>query len=151
MTFKLSNSSLEKLATVHPDLQKVVKRAIELATEDFSVSEGARTVEQQRINIQKGVSQTMKSNHLVQEDGHDYAVDLVPYPLTWNINAFYSIVRAMRQAAEELNIPIRWGGAWCKLNDDKRAPSRMIDEYTAARRKTGNKVFIDAPHFEIIR
>lgn len=150
MSYKLSNKSLEKLAQVHPDLQKVVIRAIELASEDFSVSEGARTVEKQRENIKKGVSQTMKSNHLVQSDGYAYAVDLVPYPLTWNLNAFYPIVRAMRSAAEELGIKIRWGGAWCLLNGDKRAPSRMIDEYTAARRKTGNKVFIDCPHFELV-
>lgn len=151
MTFKLSKNSLEKLTTVHPDLQKVVKRAIEVATEDFSVSEGVRTDTQQRINVQKGVSRTLKSKHLAQKDGYAYAVDLAPYPLTRNINAFYSIARAMKQAAEELNVPIRWGGAWCRLNDDKRAPSRMVDEYITARRKTGNKVFIDAPHFEIIR
>lgn len=151
MTYKLSKKSLERLSTVHPDLQKVVKRAIELATEDFSVLEGVRTIEKQRENISKGVSKTMKSNHLAQADGYAYAVDLVPYPLTWNQNAFYSIVRAMRQSAEELGVMVRWGGAWCLLNGDKRAPSRMIDEYTAARRKTGNKVFIDCPHFELVR
>lgn len=151
MTYKLSKKSLERLSTVHPDLQKVVNRAIELASEDFSVLEGVRTIEKQRENISKGVSKTMKSNHLVQVDGYAYAVDLVPYPLTWNQNAFYSIVRAIRQAAEELGIMVRWGGAWCLLNGDKRAPSRMIDEYTAARRKTGNKVFIDCPHFELVR
>lgn len=150
MSFKLSKTSLERLATVHPDLQKVVHRAIEIATEDFFVVEGARTLEQQKIYVRQGKSQTMNSNHIPKEDGYSHAVDLAPYPLTWNINAFFSITRAMRQAAEELNITIRWGGAWCKLNGDKRAPSRMIDEYTAMRRKTGNRVFIDAPHFELI-
>lgn len=151
MSYELSNKSLTELSAVHPDLQKIVKRAIELTSKDFSVLEGARTVEKQRENIKKGVSQTMKSNHLVQSDGYAHAVDLVPYPLTWNLDTFYPIVRAMRSAAEELGIEIRWGGAWCKLNGDKRAPSRMVDEYTAARRKVGNKVFIDAPHFELIR
>lgn len=151
MSFKLGKKSLENLALVHPDLVKVVTKAIELSTSDFSVLEGKRSVEQQKINIAKGVSQTMNSKHLVQSDGYAHAVDLVPYPLNWDLNAFYPIALAMQQASEILNINIRWGGCWSKLNGDKRSPMRMIKEYNDARKKTGNKVFIDAPHFEIIK
>jgi hypothetical protein len=150
MTFKFSNVSLNKLSEVHPDLQKVVKRALELSTTDFTVVVGKRTIAEQQALVQAKKSQTMQSKHLVQSDGYSHAVDLAPYPVTWEVNAFMPIALAMQKAATELGIDIRWGGAWCKLNGDKRSPSRMIDEYSKARRSAGNKVFIDAPHFELI-
>ena len=61
MSFKLSNKSLNKLTNVHPDLVRVVQKAIELSTTDFSVTEGERTLAQQQANVKKGVSQTLKS------------------------------------------------------------------------------------------
>ena len=76
MSFKLSSKSLNKLTNVHPDLVRVVQKAIELSTTDFSVTEGERSLAQQQANVKKGVSQTMKSKHLVQEDGFVHAVDL---------------------------------------------------------------------------
>ena len=150
MSFKLSSKSLNKLTNVHPDLVRVVQKAIELSTTDFSVTEGERSLAQQQANVKKGVSQTLKSKHLKQDDGFVHAVDLVPYPVNWEINAFYPIAYAMQQAAEALNVNIRWGGCWAKLNGDKRSPMRMVKDYSDARRKVWNKVFIDAPHFEIV-
>ena len=150
MSFKLSSKSLNKLTNVHPDLVRVVQKAIELSTTDFSVTEGERSLAQQQANVKKGVSQTLKSKHLTQDDGFVHAVDLVPYPVNWEINAFYPIAHAMQQAAEALNVNIRWGGCWAQLNGDKRSPMRMVKDYSDARRKVGNKVFIDAPHFEIV-
>lgn len=151
MSFKLSKRSLDRLNNVHPDLVRVVKKAIELSTTDFSVTEGERTLAQQQANVKKGVSQTMNSKHLAQEDGYVHAVDLVPYPVNWGLNAFYPIALAMQQAAEVLSVKIRWGGCWALLNGDNRSPMRMVKEYSDARRKAGNKVFIDAPHFEIVK
>ena len=150
MSFKLSSKSLNKLTNVHPDLVRVVQKAIELSTTDFSVTEGERSLAQQQANVKKGVSQTLKSKHLKQDDGFVHAVDLVPYSVNWEINDFYPIAHAMQQAAEALNVNIRWGGCWAKLNGDKRSPMRMVKDYSDARRKVGNKVFIDAPHFEIV-
>lgn len=150
MTFRFSRKSLDKLSQVHPDLQRVVKRALELSTTDFSVLEGLRDSATQRKYVSQGKSQTMNSKHLKQTDGFSHAVDLVPYPVVWDLHAFYPIALAMQKAAEELDVNIRWGGCWCKLNNDKRSPMRMINEYSQARKKVGNKVFIDAPHFEII-
>lgn len=150
MSFKLSNKSLNKLTNVHPDLVRVVKKAIEISTTDFSVTEGERSLAQQQANVKKGVSQTLKSKHLKQDDGYVHAVDLVPYPVNWDLNAFYPIANAMQQAAEALNIKVRWGGCWALLNGDKRSPMRMVKEYSDVRRQVGNKVFIDAPHFEIV-
>lgn len=150
MTFKFSNKSLEKLNKVHPDLQRVVKRALELSSTDFSVLEGLRDLSTQKRYVSQGKSQTMNSKHLKQSDGYSHAVDLIPYPITWDLGAFYPIALAMQKAANELNVNIRWGGAWINLNNDKRSPMRMIHDYSNTRRKLGKNAFIDAPHFEII-
>lgn len=40
MSFKLGKRSLSNLEGVHPDLVKVVHRAIEITTVDFTVIEG---------------------------------------------------------------------------------------------------------------
>src|SRR5690349_9518194 len=80
----------------------------------FAVHDGKRTPEEQRILVQSGASQTMKSRHLT---GH--AVDLVPVingKLRWEWPPIYQIARAMKQAALELSVPIRWGGCWSRLN-----------------------------------
>ena len=74
MGFKLGKKSLEKLNGVHPDLVKVVKRAIELTEIDFSVGEGLRTLEKQKEYLAKGATTTLKSRHLT---GH--AVDLFAF------------------------------------------------------------------------
>lgn len=138
--FKLSKGSLDKLEGVHPDLVKVVKRAIEVTKEDFSVLEGLRTKERQRRLVSEGKSQTMNSRHLT---GH--AVDLVPYPINWEWSGFFPIADAMIKASQELNIPLRWGGNWQK--SDLRSWGRSAVELH--RTYTGN--FPDGPHFELPR
>jgi peptidoglycan L-alanyl-D-glutamate endopeptidase CwlK len=112
MTYALGQRSLQNLSGVHPDLVSVVKRAIEITEQDFSVLEGLRSLEQQRINVEKGVSKTMNSRHLT---GH--AVDLIPYPVSWDWEYFYPIADAMKQAAEELGVDIEWGGDWKSFPD----------------------------------
>ena len=47
MGYKLGQKSLSNLKGVHPDLVKVVKRAIELTECDFTITEGLRTKERQ--------------------------------------------------------------------------------------------------------
>ena len=42
MTYELSKRSKDRLSGVHPDLVKVVERAIEITTVDFTVLEGLR-------------------------------------------------------------------------------------------------------------
>ena len=112
MTYALGQRSLQNLSGVHPDLVSVVKRAIEITEQDFSVLQGLRSLEQQRINVEKGVSKTMNSRHLT---GH--AVDLIPYPVSWDWEYFYPIADAMKQAAEELGVDIEWGGDWKSFPD----------------------------------
>ncbi len=74
MNFRLSQRSLDRLSGVKPQLVAVVRRAIELTTVDFGVTEGLRTIETQRRYVDTGKSQTMDSRHLTGD-----AVDLVAY------------------------------------------------------------------------
>lgn len=108
----LSQRSKNKLQGVHPDLVAVVKRAINLTTQDFMVIEGMRTLERQEELVAKGASQTMNSRHLT---GH--AVDLAPYPLAWDWPLFYPIADAMKLAAKELDVDLEWGGDWKTFKD----------------------------------
>ena len=112
MTYRLSQRSMQNLSGVHPDLVAVVKRAIETTEQDFSVIEGVRNIDRQRKLVAQGKSQTMNSRHLT---GH--AVDLVPYPVSWDWEYFYPIADAMKQAAEELDVAIVWGGDWQSFPD----------------------------------
>lgn len=108
MSYALGERSWKNLEGVHPDLVSVVERAIKLTEQDFMVIEGLRTVERQKKLLAEGKSKTMNSRHLT---GH--AVDLCPYPVDWNDhNKFKAIADAMKEAADELNVPIEWGGDW---------------------------------------
>ena len=121
MSYKLGTRSLQNLSGVHPDLVAVVKLAISITEQDFTVIEGIRNINRQRELVKAGKSTTMNSRHIT---GH--AVDMVPWPVDWNdLERFEVMSEAMKAAAEELDIPIVWGGDW--------------------------KSFYDAPHFELDR
>jgi len=115
MAFRLSSRSLARLDGVHPDLIRVVKRAIQITPVDFGITEGLRTKERQRELVAKGASRTLNSRHLT---GH--AVDVVAYigsEVRWDWPLYPKIAAAFRQAAKEEGIPIIWGGDWPKLRD----------------------------------
>ena len=112
MTYRLSNKSLQKLEGVHPDMVAVVKLAISITGQDFSVGEGLRSVSRQKELVATGKSTTMNSRHIT---GH--AVDLFPYPLSWDWEYFYPIADAMKAAAKELKIDLEWGGDWKSFPD----------------------------------
>lgn len=113
--YKLSNKSLGKLQGLHPDLVAVVKRAIEVTEQDFSVLEGMRTVARQKELVHKGASKTMNSRHLT---GH--AVDIAPYvngSISWDWDYYYPMADAMKLAAKGLGVDLEWGGDWESFKD----------------------------------
>lgn len=121
--FHLSEKSLRRLEGVHPDLVRVVKRAIEITPVDFLVVEGLRTKERQAYLLDAGKSRTMNSYHLT---GH--AVDIAPVvngKVSWDWKFFHPMADAMKQAAKELDVKLTWGGDF--------------------------KTFPDGPHFQIER
>jgi len=137
MAFQLSNTSLSRLKQCHPQLCIVVARAIQLTPIDFIVGAGStRSIKEQRENVRKGVSKTMNSKHLPQDDGMSHAVDLWPWvngEIPWDeFSAFRRVADAMLQAAHELDVDLRWGGDWDRDGD------------------SSDHEFLDGPHFELV-
>lgn len=148
--FKLSKRSLSELEGVDERLVAVVKRAIEITKVDFGVTQGLRTLEEQKQLFEDGATQTMKSKHLTGN-----AVDLVAYiggKVSWQLHVYDEIADAMKQAAQELNVPLRWGAAWTV--PDVRYWDGTMEEammsYVDLRRSQGRRPFIDGPHFELM-
>ncbi len=156
MSYSLSFQSKLRLRDAHPNLVKVVQLAIRHTTVDFSVHEVLRSIERQREYVAHGVSWTMNSKHLKQPDGFSHAVDLVPYvsgKLRWEWPAIYPIAAAVRRAAIECDVPIRWGGTWSLLNALPASPVEIenaVEEYCAECIRNGRRAAIDGPHYELM-
>jgi peptidoglycan L-alanyl-D-glutamate endopeptidase CwlK len=121
MSYALGPRSLERLVGVHPDLRRVVERAIGESPLDFTVLEGLRTVERQKVLFAKGATRTMNSRHLT---GH--AVDLAPVingAVSWDWPLYNKLAFVVFEAAKTEGVPLTWGGHW--------------------------KTFADGPHFEL--
>ena len=155
MTFRLSQRSMDRLEGVHPAMTAVVERAIQLTDVDFGVTQGVRTLDEQKANVAAGRSQTMASKHLLQDDGFSHAVDVVAYvgsDVFWELNMYDNICDAFKTAAEEVGCSIKWGAAWSE--GDIRTYSSSAEDammaYVDLRRSQGRRPFIDAPHFELM-
>ena len=149
-TFRLSKRSLSNLEGVDERLVEVVKHAITITKIDFGVIDGVRTIEEQRGLVASGASQTMKSKHI---DGH--AVDLMAYigsRASWELNLYDDIADAMKAAAIDIEVPIRWGAAWNvpDIRDWDGTMQDAMDFYVDTRRSQGRRPFIDGPHFELM-
>lgn len=115
MSFVLGTRSKSKLVGVHPDMVKVVERAIAITPVDFVVVEGMRTNARQKELVAAGASKTMKSRHLT---GH--AVDIAPCvggKVRWDWPLFHQLAPAVKQAAVDTGIEVEWGGDWANFPD----------------------------------
>ena len=115
MAFKLGPRSLLNLRGVHPDMVRVVKRAISISDIDFTVIEGLRSPARQKELFAKGATKTMRSRHI-----HGFAVDIAPYvggSIRWDWPLFDKIEVAMKKAAKLENVPLTWGGDWKSFKD----------------------------------
>jgi len=150
MKFVLSQRSLNNLVGVNPKLVEVVKRAIQLTSVDFGVIEGVRTPAKQKELVASGASQVTNSKHLTGD-----AVDLMAFigPRgSWELNLYDDIADAVKAAAIEVGVPIRWGAAW-HIPDIRKWNGTMeqaMNAYIDERRKQGRRPFIDGPHFEVM-
>ncbi|KQM92241.1 endolysin [Sphingomonas sp. Leaf22] len=161
MAILLGQRSLARLAGVHPDLVRVVKRAAAMADarDDFTVLEGVRTKEQCYVNYGKGRTEAeckaakvpvnyaapragkvtwlgnpLASKHYPRPDGYSHAVDLAPFPIDWNdLKRFDRVAALMLDAAKAEGVAIRWGADW-----DRDGKPRERGE-------------TDSPHFELDR
>ena len=120
---KYSQRSLNNLRGIHPDLRRVIDRALQDSPLDFVVIEGLRSVDRQKQLVASGASRTMNSRHIT---GH--AVDLMPIgpngpAFDWPL--YDELGPAVKAAAEKEGVALDWGGDW--------------------------KSFRDGPHFELDR
>lgn len=117
---KLTPKDEQRLKRAHPDLAKVVRRAAEITTVPFTILQSDRTLAEQRENVRKGVSKTMKSRHLISSDGFVRAVDIAPLEGTkasfaWPL--YHKLAPIMKQAAKDVKVPVEWGGDWKTFKD----------------------------------
>ena len=155
MSFRLSQRSMDRLEGVHPDMTAVVERAIQLTGVDFGVTQGVRTLDEQKANVAAGRSQTMASKHLLQDDGFSHAVDVVAYvgpDVSWELNVYDDICDAFKEAAKEVGCSIKWGAAWSEgdIRTYEGSSEDAMMAYVDLRRSQGRRPFIDAPHFELM-
>lgn len=123
---EFSAASKQKLERVHPELRRLFDTAVKFY--DCQILQGERTVEQQRANVESGVSETMDSKHLIA-NGREYveAVDVAPYPVIWpnknhpgynkELSRFYHFGGFIEGLAKGMKIPLRWGGDWDSDHD----------------------------------
>lgn len=120
--YKFSAKSLSKLnnSKVHPKIKILMQEAIKTSPIDFTIIETVRTIEQQKINVAKGVSKTMNSKHIPSSNKSGYceAIDIAPYPIDWkNIKRFDELGEHILKTAKKLNIKVRWGKTFTTLVD----------------------------------
>lgn len=117
MSFVIDPHSESNLVGVHPDLVAVVRdcAANGVLPFWFGVTEGLRSLAQQKIDVAAGKSSTMHSRHL---DGH--AVDLVTIiagKASWAWPPYHVLATQMKASAARLGIPIECGADWTQFPD----------------------------------
>ena len=148
MIRKFNTRSLNNMAGIHPDLRRVLDRALQDSPVQFTVIEGLRTVEKQKQNVASGASQTMDSRHIT---GH--AVDLMPFDAdgkgSFDWNLYNKLAPAIKAAAALEGVAIVWGGDWKTFRDgphfelDRRAyPAKKVARKSAAQSTTMRAGFI---------
>lgn len=105
--YSFGKASQARMEGLHPDLKRVLYRAIALSPIDFTIMEGVRSDEQCYINFGRGrnaaqcvaggcppkyakpnlakvtwLNRALSSNHRRKGDGYGHAVDIYPYPVS---------------------------------------------------------------------
>lgn len=112
---KFSTRSLKHMNGLHPDLLKVLNEAIKDTPIDFAVTDGKRTMAEQKKFVAQGKSKTLKSRHLSGK-----AVDVMCYidgKGTWNTRIYTQLSKHILAVAKKLGIALVWGGTWKSFPD----------------------------------
>lgn len=147
-SFTFGHSSSKQLATCHPVLQEILKRAILYTPMDFSILEGHRDEERQNRLKSEGKSKLSypDSKHNKEDAAgrpESLAVDVAPYHASrphyrWNeTEDFYFlagfIIGIGSPYAKRQGFRIRWGGDWDSDGD------------------LHDQSFMDLGHLELVR
>lgn len=110
MTYKYGKTSTSRLATCHPEIQRLFNSLIN--DYDISIICGHRTEEEQNAAVNSGNSKTMwpdSKHNILPSKGIDAAL----YPIDWDdAGRHYMFVGVVRERARHLGIPIRCGADW---------------------------------------
>lgn len=141
--YRFGKSSTQRLATCHPDLQKILLAAIDVSPVDFGIAEGHRSLEKQLSYYNSGKS---KIDGYKRKGKHNFspslAADVYPYvngKAAWNVETLSFVVGVISGVANalldagEIEYAIRWGGNW------DRDGEILFDQS-----------FDDAPHIELV-
>ena len=126
-----------------------MRRAQAIADIQLVVVHGKRTGAEQEEFFRKGVTSGNMSPHL-----YGTAVDILPMihgRLSPEAEAADEVATVMRLSASDLNIPIRWGGAW-HVNDITEFDGLMEDlsnAYLEHSVLNGIRPQLDTHHFEM--
>lgn len=115
--FKFGKLSLARIATLEPDLQRVVSRAMSWQIMDFSVIQARRTQAEQDALYAQGrtvpgpiVTWTRNSNHLPNQNGFAEACDCAPYPYDPKAERLFWMLQGILMAAAVVeDVKIRSG------------------------------------------
>lgn len=119
-SFSVKSLNLLNHPQFSPTLRLLLMEAIKDTPIDFTILETVRTIERQKQLKAQKKSQTLKSRHIPSSNisGYSEAADIAPYPIDWNdINRFKKLSDHIFKKANQLNIPIAWGGNWKTLVD----------------------------------
>ena len=131
MSFKFGWRSEETLDTIHPDLVRVFRGALQTSQLDFGVIEGARSLRSQTDMVAAGRSLSINSRHLlktpqipIQGGPNDglwaHAGDIMAYRQgkpTWDWGAYAHVSKHVFDAARSQDVEVVWGGHWVNLSD----------------------------------
>lgn len=133
MPFAMPIKYFQRLNGVHKDLSSVVIEAMRIAPTGFAfvVTEGVRTLERQKELLSAGKSKTLRSRHIPESNKcrQSCAVDLAVWSdknldrvvdsdeILWKFEEYKKLADVMKEAANNMNVKIEWGGDWKTLRD----------------------------------
>lgn len=133
---QFGKSSLQKLATLDPRLQKVLNKAIQNGP-DMTIIYGHRTKEEQDKEFNSGNSKLQWPNSK-HNSSPSLAVDIAQWDsklngINWeDLKSFHVLAGYILGIGAEMGIKLRWGGDW----------NRNFS-YT-------DQTFHDLPHIEVV-
>lgn len=108
---KYSLASQLKLATCHPELQRLFREVIKHV--DCTIICGVRSEGLQEEYLRTGRSKTLNSKHLMKPDGYSHAVDVAVCKIDWeDSERNYAFAFYVQGIADMLGIRIRKGADW---------------------------------------
>ena len=129
--------SEQRLITCHESLRLLFRTVVQ--ARDCAIVCGRRGRDEQERAFDQGLSQLHypDSNHNAEEPELSRAVDVAPWiagGIPWRDGkAFIYFAGYVSRVADELGIPVRWGGDW---DGDLALDDQRLNDY---------------PHFELVR